>query len=84
VKQRTIYTCEKCGLEIENDFDAMLKHEYSHAKPIVQAPEALNYTRYGLYPCTLIIKMNDGAKAQYTFKEIVEFPTEKESPQQED
>ena len=43
--ERTIYTCEKCGLEIQDDYEKMIDHEYSHIEPKQrQKPEATRYS----------------------------------------
>ncbi len=85
MKQSTIYTCEKCGLEIKDDFLAMLDHESSHVKPkVFQGPVADTYYPGQTYPCEVIIEMNNGAKVQYSHPIEIESPLEKESPQQED
>lgn len=82
--ERTIYTCEKCGLEIQDDYEKMLDHEYSHIEPKqFQKPKATKYSPDKLYPLAVIVEMSNGAKVQYINPLEVE-PPEKESPSETD
>ena len=85
--ERTIYTCEKCGLEIEDNYEMMLDHEYSHVKPkSFQQPKATKYLPDAdePYPLAVIVEMDNGAKVQYINPLEIEPPTEKESPSETD
>lgn len=85
--ERTIYTCEKCGLEIQDDFGKMLDHEYSHVEPkSFQQPKATKYLPDAdePYPLAVIVEMSNGAKVQYINPIVIEPPTEKESPSETD
>ena len=85
MRTKTIYICEKCGLEIEGDFEKMLDHEHSHTKPkMFYAAEAIVYYPDKIYPHAIVVEMDNGAKVQYIHPIEIEPPTEKESPQQED
>jgi hypothetical protein len=81
---RTIYTCEKCGLEIQDDYEKMLDHEYSHIEPLFQSPIAKGYHIDYPYPVKIIVKMSNGAKVEYVNPIEIEPPTEKESPSETD
>ncbi len=81
--ERTIYTCEKCGLEIQDNYEMMLDHEYSHVKPkSFQQPKATKYLPDAdkPYPLAVIVEMDNGAKVQYSIPVEIEPPTKKESP----
>ena len=83
--ERTIFTCEKCGLEIQDDYEKMLDHEYSHIEPKqFQKPKAQGYSPKSLYPLSVIVEMTNGAKVQYDLYSEIEPPTEKESPSETD
>lgn len=83
--ERTIYTCEKCGLEIQDDFGKMLDHEASHIKPrLFQKPKVTRYSPDEPYPLAVIVEMDNGAKVQYGSPVEIEPPTEKESPSETD
>lgn len=83
--ERTIYTCEKCGLEIQDDYEKMLDHEYSHIKPkSLQKPQATTYSPDELYPLAVIVEMDNGARVRYISPVEIEPPTEKESPSETD
>jgi|GEM_PF-6389764 len=84
MKKRTIYTCEKCGLKIEEDYQQMITHEYSHVVPNVQIPEANIYDVEYPYPLKITVTMSNGAKVEYVNPSEVEPPTEKESPSETD
>ena len=79
MKERTIYICEKCGLEIIDDYQRMIDHEHdNHTEPSsFQDPEAGSFYDTkdgyrGLYPRTVTVKMQNGAKVQYSGPVIVE------------
>ena len=80
MKQKTIYTCEKCRLEITDDFDAMLKHESNHIAPTFQRPKAITYKRGHDYPICIQIEMENGAIVEYYTPIEVSPPTKEESP----
>jgi len=83
--ERTIYTCEKCGLEIQDDFGKMLDHEYSHVEPkSFQKPQAEGYSPKSLYPLSVIVEMSNGTKVQYINPLEIEPSTKKESPSETD
>ena len=83
--ERTIYTCEKCGLEIQDDYEKMIDHEYSHIEPKQrQKPEATRYSPDVPYPLAVIVEMDNGAKVIYKNPIVIEPPTEKESPSETD
>ncbi len=85
--ERTIYTCEKCGLEIQDNYEMMLDHEYSHVKPkSFQQPKATKYLPDAdkPYPLAVIVEMDNGAKVQYSIPVEIEPPTKKESPSETD
>ena len=85
--KRTIFTCEKCGLEIQDDFEKMLAHEDSHIEPrLFQQPKATKYLPDAdePYPLAVIVEMDNGAKVQYSNPVEIEPPTEKESPSETD
>lgn len=83
--ERIIYTCEKCGLEVQDDYEKMLDHEYSHIEPKqFQKPKATKYSPNKPYPLMVIVEMSNGAKVQYSAPCEIEPPTEKESPSETD
>jgi len=85
--KRTIYTCEKCGLEIQDNYEMMLDHEYSHVKlKSFQQPKATKYLPDvdKPYPLAVIVEMDNGAKVQYSIPVEIEPPTKKESPSETD
>jgi len=83
MKDKRIYICEKCGLEIEEDYKAMIDHEHDHIEPSgYQQPEAKRYDKFGpRYPDIIGVKMRDGAVVEYSYFGMFEPPTVKdESP----
>lgn len=83
MKERKIYICEKCGLEIEDDYKAMLDHERNdHIEPKdFQQPQATFCCDDSRYPDFVTVKMRDGAVARYEYCGVSEQPPEKtESP----
>lgn len=84
MKERHIYVCEKCGLEIEDDYKAMIYHEYyDHVEPKeFQQPKAIAYNSVDCrYPDIIGVKMKDGAVVEYIYRRIAEFPPKQaESP----
>lgn len=84
MKERRIYICEKCGLEIEDDYKAMINHEHDdHVEPIgFQQPEAKSFDSvHSRYPDIIGVKMQDGAIIEYNYRRIAEFPPKQaESP----
>jgi hypothetical protein len=79
-----IYTCEKCGLKIKDDYEKMIEHEYGHTAPSFQTPVADVYSADVVYPLVITVKMSNGAKVQYSAPCEIEPPTEKESPSETD
>lgn len=65
MKAKTIYTCEKCGKEFVDDFDACLDHERKHVEPVIQAPKALFYEKEVMYPRVIQVEMSNGATVEY-------------------
>lgn len=83
MKEKRIYTCEKCGLEIEEDYQKMIDHEYDdHTEPKGhQEPKAIHYSKEsGLYPDIITIEMRNGAIVSYYLRSVIEEPKQKESP----
>lgn len=86
MKERRIYICEKCGLEIEEDYQKMIDHEYdNHTEPNTYKDlEIGKYDRgdahKGLYPRHIIVTMKNGAKVQYYSPTKIEAPAKKEEP----
>ena len=84
MKIRNVYICEKCGLEIEDDYKAMIDHEHDdHVIPKgFQQPEAISFdSDHSRYPDIIGVKMQDGAIVEYNYRRVVECPPEQtESP----
>lgn len=83
MKERRIYICEKCGLEIEDDYKAMIDHEHDdHVEPKdFQQPKAIRYLGgNSLYPDQITIEMRNGAIVSYNIRSVVEEPVKKEEP----
>jgi hypothetical protein len=67
---KTIYECEKCGMQFDN-FDQCWDHEYSEHKYSLSIIEEKDYMQENpLYPTTIKIRMNDKAEIIYKLAEI--------------
>jgi DNA-directed RNA polymerase subunit M/transcription elongation factor TFIIS len=84
MKEKRTYICEKCGLEIEEDYQKMIDHEYDdHTEPnSYKELEIGNYDRgddhKGLYPRHILVTMKNGAKVKYYSPTEIEPPAKKE------
>lgn len=89
MKTKTIYACEKCGIEFVDDYDGCLKHESTaHTEPCFKSPEVTSYTEEfeddcyccGLYPTRLNVEMRNGAIVEYGFRSVIQGPGKAEDP----
>jgi len=86
MKEKTVYICEKCGMEFPQQYpegyDLCQEHEKTHINPIGYDPvKAISFQPTDTYPSYIRVRMTDGEMRGYWIDPMIEEPTEaKEKP----